>query len=74
MNLSNYEFRRIATCIERIRSTITFNMIKQYPFSEFDEGTEVANNAEINQLYHVLDEAITKEEMQKIYPLKLIQL
>ena len=70
MNISNYEFRRIATCIERIRSTITINMIRQYPFSEFDEGTELANNAEINQLYQLLDDAITKEEMEKIYPPK----
>ena len=70
MNISNYEYRSIATCIERIRSTITANMIKMYPYSEFDEGAEIANNPEINQLYQLLDDAITKEEMEKIYPPK----
>ena len=70
MNISNYEYRSIATCIERIRSTITINMIKMYPYSEFDEGAEIANNPEINQLYQLLDDAITKEEIEKIYPPK----
>lgn len=73
MNITNYGYRSIATCIERMRSNITNTIILRYPYSEFDEGAEIANDREINRLYELLDRSITKDDTQKIYPLKIYE-
>ena len=71
MNLTETEYRRIVRSIERRRYIIIDNLLRAYPYSSFDGGGELSRDQEFNELYKLLDQSITKEEMQMVYPLKI---
>ena len=71
MNITETEYRRIVKRIEHQRYLVIDTLLRAYPYSSFDGGGELSRNQEFNELYKLLDEAITKEEMQMIYPLKI---
>lgn len=71
MNLTETEYRRIVRSIEHRRYIVIDNLLRLYPYSSFEAGGDLSRNQEFNELYQLLDNSITKEEMQMIYPLKI---
>lgn len=71
MNITLSEYKRIVKNIEYQRYLVADTMIRNYPWSVFDYGGDLSRNRELNELYKLLDESITKEEMQIIYSKKL---
>jgi hypothetical protein len=71
MNLTETEYRRIVRSIEHRRYIVIDNLLRAYPYSSFDGGGGLSRDQEFNELYKLLDQSITKEEMQMVYPLKI---
>lgn len=64
MNITKQEYNRLTRGIERMRFVVADRSMKKFPFSQFDDGTEFANDKIVNDLYKALDRSITNEEMK----------
>lgn len=71
MNISDCEFKRIKKIIGFTKKNIFDQQIREYSFCEFNNDSLFANHTYINELYKVLDEAITDEEMKEIFDYEL---